>query len=267
MRSFCHHLPGLLAHCFKPNMNAVNQKTGKPHSLFLAVGALRYYPACKVSIYSPFHLVCFVQGCVFNFFFATGNMSGPVPFSACPKRYWHAPSKSGTSMQDTVPSPSLSYQIPIQVFLAILFLVVILSCFSKYFRQKVFGNPRSPAWVPIWARRKSSGLQFATNMRTWDLERNPEHEFESNVIRNIAVSVSSSTSEDCQKKSNIPNLRALIDSTTPIHLDRVTGKAQYHLQQLDDLKTIVSDTKPYDVVLRQLERSFQMKPRSPNTPM
>ncbi len=104
-------------------------------------------------------------------------------------------------------------------------------------------------------------------MRTWDLEKNPEHEFESNVVQNIAFSVSSSISEDCQKKSKIPNLRALLDSTTPIHLDRVAGKAQYHLRQLDDLKNIVSDAKPYDVVLRQLERSFQMKPRSPNTPI
>ena len=206
-------------------------------------------------------LTCFLQ------FFATGNISGPVPFSACPKRYWHVPSESGTSMQETVPPPSVSYQIPIQVFLALLCLIVILSCFSKYFRQNEFGNPRSPAWVPIWARRKSSGLQFATNMRTWDLERNHEHESESNVMQNIAFSVSSSNSEDCQKISKIPNLRALIDSTTPVHLDRVTGKARHHLQQVEDLKNIVSDAKPYDAVLRQLERSFQMKSRSPNTPM
>ena len=156
-----------------------------------------------------------------------------MPFSACPKRYWHAPSESGTSMQETIPPPSLSYQIPIQIFLAILCLIVILSCVRKYFRRNIFGNPRSPAWAPIWARRKSSGLQFATNMRTWDLERNQIND------------------------------RKVIDSTKLIHRERVDGEAQDRLQIDGNLKQIVSDTKPYDVVLRQLERSFQEEPRSP----
>ncbi len=149
---------------------------------------------------------------------ATGNHNGPIPSLACPPSNWYVTSDSSSSQH--VVAPLLPYQAAILAFLVTLCIVIILTCFQFEICRKNTGTSAEvTAWIPIWARRKSSAYHLDSTMQTWDLERNStKHEPNS---RDSNLESTASSFQPCVKSIHQADFRSVIDSVMLVQRESV----------------------------------------------